>query len=195
MQKAINLEGLRDSEGLEICFMHGHCHYLALGMAEEYGSKIGLWLDYDEYLQKDVLVHAFSVIGDSLYFDAEGCFIDLRERIDEFEYNNEPNIIIVSKEEAKKIFRRMKIPYGNTQIKRFIREKLRSNVIIFQMRLKSDGIIRLLAYRGEGVIGGKAKVIVSQVTQDGVVGEYLSSFSVEEFKTTQKMFCGVMKKR
>lgn len=192
MQKTFNLNGLRDDDGLEICFMHGYCHYLALGMADEYGSKVALWLDFDEEMEREVLVHAFSVIGDSLFFDADGVFTDLSERIDEFEYNYDPNIVIVSKDEAKKIFKKMKLPYGGTAVKRFIREELRGNSIVFQMRIKSDGIIRLFAYKGEGEMSGRKKVILSQVDSKGRMGEYLNSFSVDEFKTTQKMFFGVI---
>lgn len=192
MLKTLNLRGLRDDDGLEICFMHGYCHYLALGMADEYSSKIALWIDFDEYLQKDVLVHAFSVIGDSLFYDNEGFFTDISERIDEFEYNYGPNIVIVTKDKAKKILRKMGIPYGDVEIKRFIRGKLRENSFVFQMRLKSDGIIRLFAYKGEAEMGGRKYIMVSQVDSTGKVAEYLSKLSIDEFKTTQKMYCGVI---
>lgn len=195
MLKRMNLTGLRDDDGLEICFMHGYCHYLALGMADEYGSKIALWIDFDEFLQKDVLVHAFSVIGDSLFYDDEGFFTDISERIDEFEYNYGPNIVIVTKDKAKKILRKMGIPYGAVEIKRFIRGKLRDNSFVFQIRLKSDGIIRLFAYKGEAETAVRKFVLVSQVDSTGKVAEYISKISIDEFKTTQKMFPGIIKNK
>jgi len=115
-------------------YMHGACHYFAIQVAEMFHGKVCLWLDEDYEINEDypvtVLCHAYAKIAEGLYVDAYGPFSDIREREDEFEYN-EQDIVECTVEEAKKILKDLKIPFTNPEMKRNAREFLRNHMMAF----------------------------------------------------------------
>ena len=93
----IKLDSFRDY----ISYQHGFCHLIALSFSIVFNSNAILAMDSEAYddnfniIPEDCLIHAFSVLPDGLFFDAQ--FIYNKEEhqdyteldvISNFEYNN-----------------------------------------------------------------------------------------------------------
>ena len=115
-------------------YMHGACQYFAIQAAEMFHGKVCLWLDEDYEINEDypttVLCHAYAKIAEGLYVDDYVAFGSIKDREDEFEYN-EQNIVECTIEEAKKILKDLKIPFTNPEMKKNAREFLRNNMLAF----------------------------------------------------------------
>lgn len=122
-------------------YMHGCCQYFALAFAEMFNGRVCLWLDVDydapDEQHSTRLCHAYAEIVDGLYVDAAGAFHNISVRESDFEYN-EQHIVKLSIDDAKKHLRKLGIPYGDTEIKREVREFLRNNTLCLDVRI-ADG--------------------------------------------------------
>ena len=56
-------------------YLHGICHEFALGLCETFNYNIVLWINYDEDINSNVLIHAFNTFkykGNQYYIDIRG---------------------------------------------------------------------------------------------------------------------------
>jgi hypothetical protein len=113
--------------------MHGYCHYFAIEAAKFFGGKVVLWLDYDEINDRIILCHAYCEIVPNLYIDALGTFSDIKEREDEFEFNEKNIITYNSIEDAKNELKKLKIPFTTPQDKKEARDFLRNNMAVVRI--------------------------------------------------------------
>lgn len=108
-------------------YMHGLCQYFAIEYVKLFGGRVWLCIDYDYDLDCPCLCHAFVEVRKGQFLDAYGYFSDPDERMDEeFEYN-EKNYFTGTLDEVKRVLRSMKVPYGNEEHKKNVREFLKEN--------------------------------------------------------------------
>ncbi|MGU8835472.1 hypothetical protein ACV3UL_14415 [Clostridium perfringens] len=70
-------------------YLHGLCHEFALALNETLGYEIVLWVNYDEDISCNKLVHAFNTFehkGTHYYVDVRGITDNIKDIIDEFDY-------------------------------------------------------------------------------------------------------------
>ena len=73
-------------------YLHGLCHQFALALNEIFEYNIVLWINYDEDIESDALVHAFNMFeyeGKQYYADVRGVTDNLKDIIGEFDYSEE----------------------------------------------------------------------------------------------------------
>lgn len=115
-------------------YMHGYCQYFAIAVAEMFGGKVCLWLDKDYDAPDEEhsirLCHAYAMLAEDFYVDVDGFFKHISIREDEFDFN-EQNIAVLSIDEAKKLLRKLRIPYGDAETKREVISFLHNYLLCF----------------------------------------------------------------
>ncbi|MDF2880234.1 MAG: hypothetical protein K0R54_791 [Clostridiaceae bacterium] len=91
--------------------LHGICHEFALAINEVYGYNIVFWVNYDEEIETNVLIHAFNVFKykDKQYFvDIRGVTDNLEDIINEFDYFEEiSEPVEYNNKNAKKVLKKL----------------------------------------------------------------------------------------
>lgn len=75
-------------------YLHGICHEFALGLCETFNYNIVLWINYDEDINSNVLIHAFNTFkykGKQYYIDIRGITDNIDDITDGFDYFEEVN--------------------------------------------------------------------------------------------------------
>lgn len=98
-------------------YLHGICHEFALALNEIFGYDIVLWINFDEDIHSNALVHAFNTFtynGKQYYVDVRGITDDLNDIIDEFDYYEDLiDVIGHNKKDSQNILKELGL---NTEI-------------------------------------------------------------------------------
>ena len=94
-------------------YLHGACHQFALALNQTLGYEIVLWINYDEDIECNKLIHAFNTFkyrGNRYYVDVRGVTDNLKDITDEFDYFEEMNDpISYNNKKAKNILKELKL--------------------------------------------------------------------------------------
>lgn len=70
-------------------YLHGNCHEFSISLNKKFGYPIVLWIEFNDEIEEDILVHAFNVINHNskTYFvDIRGITDDINILTNEFDY-------------------------------------------------------------------------------------------------------------
>lgn len=106
-------------------FLHGNCHTFAIALAEKLKCRVGLWTEYDEDMECEVLVHAFAietVNGITSYIDVRGRFYEFYDIVDGFDYIEEPTFVELSIKDAILKLKKLNIEESETEVAQWLVE-------------------------------------------------------------------------
>lgn len=113
--------------------LHGECQEFALALNKIFDYKIIIWIDYDQDIDGDALLHAFNAIevqGEIYYIDIRGITDNIIDIMESFDYWEKPDLYLYEYDEAIKIFQGLNISSTiDGDIYKFI-EKNKSNYSI-----------------------------------------------------------------
>lgn len=175
---------IRTQEGKTIDLTRVYSPYLALCLGEEFDLPIALWLDYDERSQREVLVHAFNVIGNQICVDAHGFFGDIKERVNFYPHTYRNIVVCRKPAEAREILKNLKVSHTNVSIKKAIRDKIRTQWI--SMNVEINGIVTPIVFWSEGVFMGKEVVFFFTIGDNGHISKLIHKIPIVEFKQLRK---------
>lgn len=118
-EEKLETELLPLSNSFALSFLHGNCQYFALALAKLFPFEIALWMEFDEEVQKMCLVHAFASAIHSqekkLFIDVKGCrtWEDVKN---DFDYWEEPTLVIKDYKGALESLRRIEVPYDDENL-------------------------------------------------------------------------------
>lgn len=88
------LENLRSNnkEINALYYLHGICHEFSLALNEIFGYDIVLWVNYDEEIEGNILIHSFNIFGHegkTYYADVRGITDNIENITEGFDYLEE----------------------------------------------------------------------------------------------------------
>lgn len=113
----LNTLNVNNKEIDALYYLYGFCHEFALALNEIMSYKIVLWINYDEEINSNVLIHAFNTFeyeGKKYYADVRGITDSLDDITNGFDYYKElVEIFGHNNKEAKDILHKLRL---NTDI-------------------------------------------------------------------------------
>lgn len=107
----LNTLNVNNKEIDALYYLHGLCHEFALALNEILGYEIVLWINYDEEINSNALVHAFNTFeyeGKKYYADVRGITDSLDDITNGFDYYEElVEIFGHNNKEAKDILHKL----------------------------------------------------------------------------------------
>lgn len=97
-------------------YLHGNCHEFSISLNKKFGYPIVLWIEFNDEIEEDILVHAFNIVRDDsrIYFvDIRGITDDINMLTNEFNYSEDVNTNELSLEDTLNVLNQMEIPVGN----------------------------------------------------------------------------------
>lgn len=175
---------IRTQEGKIINLSKNYSQYLALGLGEEFELPIALWLDYDERNQREILVHSFNVIGEQICVDSLGFFGDINERASIYPHTHRNIVICRTATETRDILKNLKVPHTNVEIKRAVRDKVRTQWL--SMNIEINGVINPIAFWSESEFMGKPAIFFFTINENGHISKLIHKLPVEQFRQLKK---------
>lgn len=112
----LNTLNVNNKEIDALYYLYGFCHEFALALNEILGYEIVLWINYDEEINSNVLIHAFNTFeyeGKKYYADVRGITDSLDDITNGFDYYEElVEIFGHNNKEAKDILHKLRLNTG-----------------------------------------------------------------------------------